>query len=197
MSSTVTATDASGRLLARRRNGVAERYFLWDGAQLLAELDGTLTQKLAEYVYLPGELDAPLAVLDDSSGVARVRYLSRDASGNVREVVNATTGVVEQASGYDAWGEPTSITGQSANRLHWKGLLLEADSVGLYYMRNRWYDPTAGRFISEDPVGTESGLNMYVFGEGDPINFADPFGLRPCELGVDSHDDSPPNPGGP
>ena len=168
--------DANGRLLARRRNGVAERYFLWNGAQLLAELNGTLTQKVAEYVYLPGELDAPLAVVDDSGGVPRARYVSQDASGNVREVVNATTGVVEQASGYDEWGAP-AITGQSVNRLHWKALLWEADSVRLYYMRNRWYDPSVGRFISEDPIGLAGGLNRYTFASNDPINRADPLGL--------------------
>jgi hypothetical protein len=50
----------------------------------------------------------------------------------------------------------------------------EAD---LYYMRNRWYEPWTGRFLSEDPSGVANGLNEYVYASGDPVNSADPTGL--------------------
>jgi uncharacterized protein RhaS with RHS repeats len=46
-------------------------------------------------------------------------------------------------------------------------------------MRNRYYDPATGKFTQEDPIGLAGGLNLYGFAGGDPINFADPFGL--CE----------------
>ena len=46
-------------------------------------------------------------------------------------------------------------------------------------MRNRYYDPDAGRFTQEDPIGLAGGINLYGFAEGDPVNFADPFGLCP------------------
>ena len=44
-------------------------------------------------------------------------------------------------------------------------------------MRNRYYDPSAGRFTQEDPIGLAGGLNLYGFAAGDPVNFSDPFGL--------------------
>jgi hypothetical protein len=47
-------------------------------------------------------------------------------------------------------------------------------------LRNRWYDPQTGRFLSEDPIGLEGGINLYQFALGDPINFRDPFGLIVC-----------------
>jgi hypothetical protein len=50
----------------------------------------------------------------------------------------------------------------------------EAD---LYYMRNRWYEPRTGRFLSEDPLGLAGGINGYAFSSDDPVNGADPFGL--------------------
>ena len=32
------------------------------------------------------------------------------------------------------------------------------------------------RFISEDPIRLEGGLNVYAYVEGDPLSFSDPFG---------------------
>jgi hypothetical protein len=43
-------------------NTVAQAYFLWQGDNLLAELNGTATGKVAEYSYYPG-LDNPHAVI--------------------------------------------------------------------------------------------------------------------------------------
>jgi len=49
---------------------------------------------------------------------------------------------------------------------------------GLYYFRNRWYDPVSGRFLSKDPIGLDGGdLNLYVFCGNDPVNNLDPYGL--------------------
>jgi RHS repeat-associated protein len=63
----------------------------------------------------------------------------------------------------------------------WFGSLTkqQRDATGLLYMRNRYYDPLTGRFTQEDPLGLAGGLNLYGFAAGDPINYADPFGLCP------------------
>jgi len=48
----------------------------------------------------------------------------------------------------------------------------------LYYYRARFYDPKAGRFISEDPIGLAGGdVNFYGYVLGNPVNFIDPLGL--------------------
>ncbi len=52
-----------------------------------------------------------------------------------------------------------------------------ADQSGLLYRRNRYYDPLAGQFTQEDPIGLAGGSNLYGFAGGDPINRNDPFGL--------------------
>ena len=49
--------------------------------------------------------------------------------------------------------------------------------TGLYYNRARYYDPQLGRFISEDPIGLEGGINAYAYAGNDPVNGTDPFGL--------------------
>lgn len=44
----------------------------------------------------------------------------------------------------------------------------------------RYYDPSIGRFISEDPIGFKgSGTNFYAYVNNDPIDLSDPFGLCP------------------
>lgn len=46
---------------------------------------------------------------------------------------------------------------------------------GLIYMRNRYYDPSIGRFITEDPA--RDGLNWYVYCGNSPVTLFDPSGL--------------------
>ena len=43
-------------------------------------------------------------------------------------------------------------------------------------MRARYYDPEIGRFISEDPIGLEAGVNLYAYVGGNPLNYIDPDG---------------------
>lgn len=72
-------------------------------------------------------------------------------------------------------------------RTAWHGSLLEdkQDASGLLYRRNRMYDPASGRFTQEDPIGLAGGMNLYGFGGGGPVNFSDPFGLCPEDMGGD------------
>ena len=58
-----------------------------------------------------------------------------------------------------------------------------AEPNGLYYMRARYYDPTVGRFISEDPLGFGGGdVNLSAYVRNNPVNWVDPFGLYPGQM---------------
>jgi RHS repeat-associated protein len=48
---------------------------------------------------------------------------------------------------------------------------------GLYYARNRNYDPSLGRWINQDPAGYINGANTYQFVMGNPVVNVDPMGL--------------------
>ncbi len=50
------------------------------------------------------------------------------------------------------------------------------DETGLIYLRNRYYDPTNGRFITEDPI--KDGVNWYSYCGGNPVMFVDMWGLK-------------------
>ena len=47
----------------------------------------------------------------------------------------------------------------------------------MYYFNARWYDPTLGRFITEDPA--RSGSSWYAYCNNNPLGFIDPSGLDP------------------
>jgi len=173
------AYDPYGRLSRRMTNGSYDRYWIWDGDQLLMILDNAMN-RVVDYSYAPG-IDRPLASATGTTTANNPYFHVIDAMGNV--IGDHTgSGSVGQQLAYDAWGRATTVTGTSANTLRWKGLHWESGAAvgsdGLYYMRARWYDPGLGRFLSEDPIGISGGLNLYVFSTDDPINGADPAGTR-------------------
>lgn len=52
----------------------------------------------------------------------------------------------------------------------------EDKETGLYYNRHRYLDPLQGRYITQDPIGLEGGLNPYIY-PLNPATVIDPLGL--------------------
>ncbi|EPP4622995.1 RHS repeat-associated core domain-containing protein, partial [Escherichia albertii] len=90
---------------------------------------------------------------------------------------------------YDEWGnllgeenpqhlqQPYRLPGQQYD-----------EESGLYYNRNRYYDPLQGRYITQDPIGLEGGWNLYQY-PLNPTTKIDPLGLS----GEDSIEQSGPS----
>jgi RHS repeat-associated protein len=49
--------------------------------------------------------------------------------------------------------------------------------TSLYYYRARYYDPATGRFLSEDEIGHDEGMDLYLYVRNNPINLVDPTGF--------------------
>jgi RHS repeat-associated protein len=171
--------DAGGRLTAKRVNGTIVARFLWDGANLLAELNGTGDSVRTEYSYYG--MDAPHAVIKQPAGTRL--YVRIDGLGNVLALTD-TSGSIRTSYGFDDWGKLTNSSDLEAfngrDRARWKGALWLGPELDLYYMRSRWYEPQTGRFLSEDPIGLGGGINPVVFAGNDPVSGADPTGLDYC-----------------
>jgi RHS repeat-associated protein len=54
---------------------------------------------------------------------------------------------------------------------------LSALASGESYYRARYYDQNIGRFLSEDKIGNDDGMNLYTYVVNSPVAFRDPTGL--------------------
>ncbi len=133
-----------------------------------------------QYTHVGG-IDEPVAV--SKSGVATF-VPQRSWQGTV---VDGTNIYGSAATSFSFPGRQQGLYLAPDSRLAailpnaWYGSLLDggADASGLIYMRNRYYDPAAGQFTQQDPIGLAGGMNLYGFAGGDPVNSSDPFGLCP------------------
>ena len=89
------------------------------------------------------------------------------------ELRNAAQTATVQYS-YDPYGG-TKDSVVSTNIVKYTGR--DQDLTDLYYYRNRYYKPSVGRFISEDPIGLSGGSNFYGYVGGNPVNAGDPLGF--------------------
>ena len=92
----------------------------------------------------------------------------KDYHGNVIGTADST-GRLD----YDAYGN--QIHGETPDPFGYCGEYQDLCS-GLIYLRNRYYDPSIGRFITEDPA--RDGYNWYVYCSNNPIRYVDPNGLE-------------------
>jgi hypothetical protein len=46
------------------------------------------------------------------------------------------------------------------------------------YYRARYYDPSVGRFIAEDPIRFKAEIDFYRYVKNNVANFTDPYGLK-------------------
>jgi RHS repeat-associated protein len=65
------------------------------------------------------------------------------------------------------------------------------------YYRARYYDPSAGRFLSEDPIAFSGGIDFYAYVENNSIEFTDAFGLQARPKPIPSPTPPEPGPTGP
>src|SRR6266545_86319 len=153
---------------------------------VVAEYDATGVRQ-ARYTQGPG-VDEPVGVL--RSGAYYAYHV--DALGSVTRITDSTQGVVRSYR-YTAFGEVDSESGTLANPYGFTGRE-RRDGFRSYLVddRARMYDPSIGRFLQKDPAGMADGPNLYAYVGNNPVNRADPSGMRFQE----GPDDPPPSYGG-
>jgi RHS repeat-associated protein len=149
--------------------------YVYDGNNVIQELGGS-GNPLASYTQGPG-VDEPLAMYQGLTAA----YFHADGLGSIASLTNPA-GAVAASYVYDSFGNLTASTGTVTNPFQYTGREFDSET-GLYYYRARYYDPTIGRFISEDPVSFFGGHNFYHYAGNEPTLFIDPSGLaKTCNL---------------
>jgi RHS repeat-associated protein len=164
------AYDALGRRVRKSFAGRATRY-VWDGNDLVHEVgDGAAA---VTWVFEPGAF-APLAKIE---GKERFGVVT-DHLGTPRMMADEAGALAWKAQ-LDVYGVARTDVAVTRCPWRWPGQY-EDEETGLYYNRFRYYDPEAGRYVGQDPIGLAGGsaLYRYVF---DPVFWADPLGLLPCD----------------
>jgi RHS repeat-associated protein len=193
--------DAQGRRIRKETtaNGdTQERLFIYDGWNLIAELDGN-KNIISSHVWgldksmtaqgaggVGGLLSTILGEqLEDDPGTTEVDESSKvcsplyDGNGNITGYFETRSGNKVASYEYGPFGETKGMYGPLARRLPFRfsSKYLDEATDQLYY-GYRYYKPSAGRWISRDPIQEDGGINMYEFSKNNPINYFDKFGLE-------------------
>ena len=157
------AYDGTGTRIGKTVNGVSTGQ-IWNNGNVIAEY-GTKGTK----TYIRG---AGGEIVKTKDSASNSRYFSYNAHGDTTNIIEknaeSTSFAVTAAYEYDAFGGLVTGTGGEAdsNAFRYNGQYTD-EETGLIYLRNRYYDPSIGRFTQEDPV--QDGMNWYVYCGNDPV----------------------------
>ncbi|MFM1652569.1 RHS repeat-associated core domain-containing protein [Brevibacillus sp. B_LB10_24] len=167
---------------------ISYRYYA-DGLRATKQENNLTTH----YVYLNGKV---IEELDDKGNVTaqniwgnqllfrqdavsnKSGYYLYNSHGDVVAITDANGDTLNSYE-YDSWGNIVSQQEAMSNPFKYTGEMYDNESK-LYYLRARYYDPSMGRFISEDTykgqVEYPLSLNRYTYTHNNPLNNVDPSG---------------------
>lgn len=180
--------DGKGQRVKKTLNGKTIEY-VWDGSgNIIGENEKVYSRGAGGEIVSDGE-----------------NYYAYNGHGDTTNLVQMSSGTsiaLTATYEYDAFGNAQITGNESAgNPFRYNGQYTD-DETGLIYLRNRYYDPSIGRFTQEDPYwnvnnmiygedGSEEdeikipdyssiiqSTNLYLYCIGEPVNGMDPYGLR-------------------
>ncbi len=158
--------DGMGRRVEQVAGGVTTVY-MYQGTDVIYYKAGSTATKL---------------FYADGMQIARITgsttyYYHEDELGSVR-LESTSTGGSYFSSNYEPYGPQYGVSGSDTFRYADEPF---DSSTGLYYMGERFYDPTTGRFLSRDPAGGPSddpqSMNAYAYARDNPLGYVDPTGM--------------------
>jgi RHS repeat-associated protein len=155
----------------------------YDGQNIYRRDVGSIGS-VQRYTNEPGGYGPLIGQSDTRSGVTSQIYAVSDLSGNIRNWWSPGTRGNLDPYAYEAYGQEWIVPAPEPPLSYNVPFLYEGDSgyyqdptTGLIYVRARWYDPVTGRFISEDPIWPDGGVNPYEYAGNTPVMARDPTGL--------------------
>ncbi|WP_370063782.1 RHS repeat-associated core domain-containing protein [Streptacidiphilus sp. MAP5-3] len=173
--------DANGNELIRRDPGqttlfAGDTEIVIDSAVTPATLTGAVRS------YTNGGTGNPVAIRSSLGSTQLVDYEFTDPHGTATLEMDATTQKVARQE-FTPYGAPRANANGTAWNDPTRGFLDKPQDTNTGYtdIGARKYDPTLGRFISDDPIletTSPQQLNGYSYAGGNPATDSDPTGLR-------------------
>jgi RHS repeat-associated protein len=129
--------------------------------------------------YMDGDVPGQHFVEMNYSGTTFTSYYYlADQQGSIRDVVNGSGTFVDQVT-YGAYGNITTESHANYRGIYgWDGYMTDTSSK-LDLVNARVYDPSTGRWMSQDPMGFNAGdSNLYRYVHNQPTVMTDPSGFQ-------------------
>ena len=184
-------------------------YFLWNGPNLLQELnlDGTVKDEHTNAMtQIPGIAQLVQTNRPGQAAALQKIYPIMDMRGTITKWVESDGSTILASQEYDSFGTiiPNSPFGTWPNRFGYQGQawmeIASADGKQRFLLSpTRIYDPSSGRFTQRDPliryvfVGQrfnvgESDFNLYQYAQANPTRLVDSRGFQSDPVGPDVPD---------
>ncbi len=172
----VYSYNTDGDRVSKTVNGVKTEYF-YNGSILAGQKTG----------------DETLIFMYDNNGDAfgfnyngEEYYYIKNVQNDIVAIADKNGTVVANYY-YDAWGNVTRITGDTAlaqtNPLRYRSYYYDSET-GYYHLKSRYYSPEVGRFLNADGYlaelgGNINGYNLFAYCFNNPVNLSDEKGAWP------------------
>ncbi len=157
--------NGDGARVSKTTNATTTKFY-WDRGYVVNEAtNGTIN--VTNFI-------GPQGIFGRKVGTTTADSFIKNAHGDVTDLTNRNV-----TYDYDAYGNLRTDNMTDSNPFRYCGEYQDKES-GLIYLRNRYYDPTVGRFINEDPI--KDGTNWYAYANNNPVMFVDPLGLAPGDV---------------
>jgi RHS repeat-associated protein len=172
--------------------GSAVTHYIWEGAQVIAEHNGSTGSVLIDYINSGGRMLAKV-------GSSTTSYFLNDHL-SARMTLN-TSGAVVGRQAHLPFGEDFGESG-TQQKQHFTSYERDSESVTDHAV-NRQYNQSVGRFNRVDPSSSSESFEnpqtwqKYVYALNDAVNSTDPQGLNVEDPGggIDPDPGPPPVPG--
>jgi RHS repeat-associated protein len=201
----IRKTIGNGGLPINIPNGTTD--CVWFGWQAMEERNpfggtGSTDTPIRQYVwgtYIDELVQiTTLATLGPQSLPAGAYYLLQDTLYRAVALTDTNGGIVE-AYDTDAYGNTLIFTAPGpddtwftdddvrsdygANEIIYCGYRFDPETEN-YYVRNRYYAPALGRWLTRDPIGNRGGINLYGYVASSPVGNVDAAGAKLTQSGA-------------
>jgi RHS repeat-associated protein len=159
--------DASGNRRKSIVNSVEKRFVLdvLGMSKVLVETDNANTPQ-NYYVY-------GLGLISRVNATNQTHYFHYDFRGSTIAMTDESEAITHKYE-YNDFGQLLQSDEADFNAYRYVGKYgVEYEDTELYFMRARFYDPSKGRFLSEDPIWS---TNLYPYADNNPITRIDANG---------------------